>query len=103
MVGKLIVFEVVDGTGKYTQLTLLKNRLADEGVPFKFHAFPRYDKPSSYFIKRYLDDLESPYGNSEEVKPYMASLFYALDRADASLGIKRWLEKNMVNTKTCIR
>ena len=96
MVGKLVVFEGVDGSSKATQLVLLKGRLSREGIPSKFQAFPRYDKPSSYFIKRYLDDLESPYGNSEEVRPHMASLFYALDRADASFGIRRWLENNVV-------
>ena len=94
--GKLFVFEGVDGTGKETQLNLFKKHLLSEGLRFKFHAFPRYNKPSSYFINRYLDDLESPYGDSDNISPYMASLFYSLDRADASFGIKRWLENNDV-------
>lgn len=92
--GKLFVFEGVDGTGKETQVKLFKQRLLKEGLSFKFHAFPRYNKPASYFINRYLDDLESPYGDSEDISPYMASLFYSLDRADASFGIKRWLWGN---------
>jgi len=94
--GKLFVFEGVDGTGKETQLNLFKKHLLSEGLKFKFHAFPRYNKPSSYFINRYLDDLESPYGDSDSISPYMASLFYSLDRADASFGIKRWLFNNDV-------
>ncbi len=93
---KLFVFEGVDGTGKETQLNLFKKHLLSEGLNFKFHAFPRYNKPSSYFINRYLDDLESPYGDSGSINPYMASLFYSLDRADASFGLRRWLENNDV-------
>ncbi len=92
--GKLFVFEGVDGTGKETQLNLFKKRLLQRGLSFKFHAFPRYNKPSSHFINRYLDDLESPYGDSDSISPYMASLFYSLDRADASFGLKRWLFNN---------
>ncbi len=94
--GKLFVFEGVDASGKETQLNLFKKRLSKEGISFKTQAFPRYDRPSSYFINRYLDDLESPYGDSEDVNPYMASLFYSLDRADASFGIERWLKGNDV-------
>ena len=94
--GKLIAFEGVDGTGKETQVSLFKKRLTEEGLSYKFNTFPRYNKPSSYFINRYLDDLESPYGDSESISPHMASLFYSLDRADASFGIKRWLENHDV-------
>src|SRR3989344_4163423 len=94
--GKLFVFEGVDGTGKETQLNLFKKHLLSEGLKFKFNSFPRYNKPSSYFINRYLDDLESPYGESDNIGPYMASLFYSLDRADASFGLKRWLYNNDV-------
>ncbi|MCR4260782.1 MAG: deoxynucleoside kinase [Candidatus Colwellbacteria bacterium] len=94
--GKLFVFEGVDGTGKETQLNLFKKHLLSEGLRFKFNSFPRYNKPSSYFINRYLDDLESPYGESDNIGPYMASLFYSLDRADASFGLKRWLYNNDV-------
>ncbi|MEX2054387.1 MAG: hypothetical protein WD883_02500 [Candidatus Colwellbacteria bacterium] len=94
--GKLFVFEGVDASGKETQLNLFKKRLIKEGLSFKAQAFPRYDKPSSYFINRYLDDLDSPYGDSDGVNPHMASLFYSLDRADASFGIERWLWSNDV-------
>ncbi|MDP3953622.1 MAG: thymidylate kinase [bacterium] len=86
----------MDASGKETQLNLFKKRLVREGLSFKAQAFPRYNKPSSYFINRYLDDLDSPYGDSDDVNPYMASLFYSLDRADASFGIERWLWNNDV-------
>lgn len=94
--GKLFVFEGVDASGKETQLSLFRNRLSKEGLSFKFQDFPRYDRPSSYFINRYLDDLDSPYGDPQNVNPHMASLFYSLDRADASFGIQRWLQDNDV-------
>ncbi len=93
--GKLIAFEGIDGVGKDTQLKLAAKKLQERGVPYKVVAFPRYDKPSSYFIKQYLS-LEHPYGTPEEIGPYRASLFYALDRYDASFEIKKMLEDGFV-------
>ena len=42
MMGKLIVFEGTDGSGKATQTRLMARRLASEGVPFQEIDFPRY-------------------------------------------------------------
>ena len=40
--GKLIVFEGTDGSGKSTQFALLTNRLKQEGVDFRTIVFPQY-------------------------------------------------------------
>ena len=76
--GKLIVFEGIDGSGKSTQFKMLCDRLVKEGRRFKQLVFPRYDEPSSALIKMYLaGDFGSDPGS---VNAYAASSFYAVDR-----------------------
>jgi dTMP kinase len=55
--------------------------------------FPRYGAPSAYFVERYL---RGEYGKLENVDAYRASVFYALDRFDASFGIREALARGAV-------
>ena len=76
--GKLIVIEGTDGSGKSTQFRLLSQRLEQEGVEFKHIVFPRYDQDSSALIRMYLG---GEFGSSPtDVNAYAASTFYAVDR-----------------------
>ena len=76
--GKLIVFEGTDGTGKSTQFALACRRLEQDGVQFESIKFPQYDEPSSALIKMYL---AGEFGKDpEKISPYAASTFYAVDR-----------------------
>ena len=76
--GKLIVFEGTDGSGKSTQFALLSEKLAAQGVEFKKLVFPQYSEPSSALIRMYL---EGQFGGSPaDVNAYAASAFYAVDR-----------------------
>lgn len=76
--GKLVVIEGTDGSGKSTQFRLLSERLEQEGVPFRHIVFPRYDQPSSALIRMYLD---GEFGHDPaDVNAYAASTFYAVDR-----------------------
>ena len=76
--GKLVVIEGIDGSGKSTQFELLCKRLVSENVFFSHITFPRYDNPSAAMIKLYLD---GKFGNSpNSVNAYAASSFFAADR-----------------------
>ena len=78
MPGKLIVFEGTDGSGKSTQFARLCRRLEEDGKEFRRLIFPQYDKPSSALLRMYLN---GEFGNHpEDVNPYAASTFYAVDR-----------------------
>ena len=76
--GKLIVFEGTDGSGKSTQFGLLTQRLEQEGQAFRRLRFPRYDQESSALIRMYLGGQFGSDPNA--VNAYAASTFYAVDR-----------------------
>ncbi len=76
--GKLIVIEGTDGSGKSTQFRRITQRLEAENTPFRKIVFPRYDQPSSSLIKMYLG---GEFGSKpSDVNAYAASAFYAVDR-----------------------
>lgn len=76
--GKLIVIEGTDGSGKSTQFALLTQRLEQEGTPFRRLVFPRYSEESSALIRMYLGGA---FGTKpSDVNAYAASAFYAVDR-----------------------
>ena len=76
--GKLIVIEGTDGSGKSTQFRLLTERVAAEGRKFQKLVFPQYAEPSSALIRMYLG---GEFGNKpSDVNAYAASAFYAVDR-----------------------
>ena len=76
--GKLIVIEGTDGSGKSTQFKLLTDRVTAEGHRFQKLVFPQYAEPSSALIRMYLG---GEFGtNPSDVNAYAASAFYAVDR-----------------------
>lgn len=78
MNGKLIVFEGTDGSGKSTQFQKLCDRLDGMGRGYQRLVFPQYDQPSSALIRMYLG---GEFGtHPQDVSPYAASAFYAVDR-----------------------
>ena len=76
--GKLIVFEGTDGSGKSTQFNLLTQRLEEEQISFRRLRFPRYEQESSALIRMYLGGAFG--SDPEAVNAYAASTFYAVDR-----------------------
>ena len=76
--GKLIVIEGTDGSGKSTQFKLLTSRLEAENHTFQKLVFPQYAEPSSALIRMYLG---GEFGHKpSDVNAYAASAFYAVDR-----------------------
>ena len=89
--GKLIVIEGTDGSGKSTQFRLLTSRLEQEQVAFQKLVFPRYSEPSSALIRMYLGGEFGTSPNS--VNAYAASTFYAVDRyASYKMDWGQWYE-----------
>ena len=76
--GKLIVIEGLDGSGKSTQLGLLPKGLMQNGIDCKTVSFPDYSSRSSELVKMYLS---GEFGSKpSDVNPYAASAFYTVDR-----------------------
>lgn len=76
--GKLIVIEGLDGSGKSTQLDLLLNRLKGLNIDCRSVSFPDYESDSSALVKMYL---AGEFGKKpDDVNPFAASVFYTVDR-----------------------
>ncbi|MEG2930874.1 MAG: thymidylate kinase [Ruthenibacterium sp.] len=76
--GKLIVIEGLDGSGKATQTKLLYDALCKRGERTMQITFPNYDSPSSAPVKMYLGGQFG--AKPGDVNAYAASSFYAVDR-----------------------
>ncbi len=89
--GKLIVIEGTDGSGKSTQFRLLSEHLEKDAVAFKHIVFPRYQEESSALIRMYLGGQFG--ANPSDVNAYAASAFYAVDRfASYKMDWGKWYE-----------
>ena len=75
--GKLIVVDGLDGSGKTTQFEIIKGELM-KSHRIKAISFPDYDNPSSALVKMYLSGEIAD--DASEVNAYAASSFYAVDR-----------------------
>lgn len=92
--GKLIVIDGTDGSGKATQVDLLRKRLSKEGFTVKVLDFPEYYK--NFFGKFIGHCLSEQYYNWTNIHPKIASISYAADRWESSQKIKDWLSKGYI-------
>ena len=87
--GRLIVIDGLDGSGKTTQFERLGEYLSAAGTSYKQICYPDYDEPSSALVKMYLAGECG--GSPDAVNAYAASSFYAVDRY---ASYKRFWEKD---------
>ena len=76
--GKLIVIEGTDSSGKETQTKKIYERLLVEGKLCKKISFPNYDSDASAPVKMYLAGRFGK--DAEKINPYQISTMYAIDR-----------------------
>ena len=94
--GKLIVIDGTDGSGKETQMKILEENLKKNDIEYRKVSFPNYDSPSSSLVKMYLS---GEFGeNAKEVSPYVASSFFAVDRyATYKKELEGYYENRRIN------
>ena len=91
--GKLIVIDGTDGAGKATQTELLIDKLKNSGYRVEMISFPQHGEKSAGLTEEYLNGR---FGGPDDVDPYVASTFYAVDRYAASFKIKHWLDEGKI-------
>lgn len=90
--GKLIVIEGLDGSGKSTQMENVKQYLGEKALAYRQIKLPDYSDPSSTLVRMYLG---GEFGDRpDDVGAYAASSFYAVDRY---AGFKRHWGKDYEN------
>ena len=83
--GKLILIEGTDCSGKETQSKLLKNKIEKDNKTCVYFSFPNYDSPTGKIVGGpYLGKEEISHSYFSEgavnVNPKVASLYFAADR-----------------------
>lgn len=76
--GKLIIIEAGDGSGKATQAKLLYDKLKSLKQNVMKIEYPDYDSPACTPVKMYLQGQFG--GHADDVNAYAASMFFAVDR-----------------------
>ncbi len=86
----LIVIEGLDGSGKSTQVKMVRDYLEKMPQELSYVHFPRYDAPIyGDLIGRFL---KGEFGDNSTVHPQLVALLFAEDRHGAGPAIKQVLE-----------
>lgn len=78
-----LVIDGIDGSGKGTQVEILRKHFEWMGKKVKILDYPRYGYTSSFMVQKYLN---GEYGKS--LSPKLSSIFYAIDRYDSMMDKK---------------
>lgn len=88
-VGKIIVIEGGDSSGKEVQSRLLYEKLKNKEYRVKLFEFPQYSRFFGRVVGRYL---RGEFGGVFEISPWLCAIPYALDRFDSREKILAWLK-----------
>ena len=112
--GKLIVIEGTDSSGKETQTKRLFEKLEEKGLKVKKISFPNYDSPACEPVKMYLAGAFGE--DAMKVNPYPVSTMYAIDRyasfktdwekfynEDGIIVTDRYVTSNMIHQASKIK
>ncbi len=75
--GRLIVFEGLDGSGKETQSKIIEKTLVERKYFVKRISYPNYEQKSSFLVKEYLNG--KIFKDLFKINSFAATSFYACD------------------------
>lgn len=88
---QIIAIEGLDGSGKSTQIGLLRDHLKTKGIETKFVHFPRVDE--GVYGALIAKFLRGEFGDARSVHPQFVSLLFAGDRMDFAPTLREWLDE----------
>jgi len=86
-----VVIEGLDGSGKSTQLKLIRSYLDERNQAYEYLHFPRLEE--GVYGKLVARFLRGEMGANDAVDPYLVALIFAGDRAEAAPLIRQWMEE----------
>jgi dTMP kinase len=92
MLGKIVVFEGIDGSGKGTQSKKLYSYLKSKDIKVKIFEFPSYG--DTFFGKEIGEYLNGKFGKIDEIDPKLSAMLYAGDRYEKRDEIITKLRQN---------
>lgn len=90
--GILVAIEGIDGSGKGTQASRLRDTLRQQGLRVELLSFPRYRETE--FGRKIGDFLNGRFGSLDQANPFLVALLFAGDRLESRSHLRRVLAEN---------
>lgn len=88
------VIEGLDGSGKSTQVKLIKQYFENKNIKYKYIHFPKLG--DGIFGDLVAKFLRGEFGAIDHMNPYIVALLYAEDRNDSASQINQWIKDGYV-------